>query len=179
MKIALSTVLLLAMTLAPGKEIRLEPAMKDPVTKAFRFVLQRQTNSLVWSAKAMPAEKYGFRPTSQQLTFSQIIAKVIKDNYHFCSAAAEKPAPVESVDPSEGKEKLIHVLSASFDFCKQSLVHLHDRSLGDTVHFSRETWGGRSAALFGLVEAWADRYRQAAQYLRLNGLDTPTAAVRD
>lgn len=156
----------------------------DPVIKAFKNVLMRQTNSLLWAADAMPTDKYNFKPnfkpSAQQSAFAQIIGQVVLSNNIYCSIlSGAKPQEESALSDKSSKDQLVSALARSFEFCKESLSKVGDSKLGDTVGFTRDSYNLRAAAAFELVETWADTYRHAAVYLRLNGLDPPTESVRD
>jgi hypothetical protein len=42
---------------------------KNPVTSVVKEILPRQQKNLVAAAEEMPADKVGFRPTPEQMTF--------------------------------------------------------------------------------------------------------------
>jgi len=76
---------------------------------------------------------------------------------------------------SDGKEKLVAGLKASFDFCATALAKVDDAKLGDEVELFGGHKGPRAFALIALTNDWADHYSSAAMYLRLNGMLPPTA----
>jgi len=76
---------------------------------------------------------------------------------------------------TDGKERLVTALKASFDFCSTALGKVDDSKLGETVELFGGRQGPRAFALIALTNDWADHYSAAAMYLRLNGLLPPTA----
>jgi len=86
----------------------------------------------------------------------------------------EVKAPVP-LKESDGKDKLVAGLKASFDFCTTALAKVDDSKLGDEVELFGGRKGPRAFALIALTNDWADHYSSAAMYLRLNGLLPPTA----
>ncbi len=76
---------------------------------------------------------------------------------------------------SDGKDKLVEGLKASFDFCTTALAKVDDSKLGDEVELFGGHKGPRAFALIALTNDWADHYSSAAMYLRLNGMLPPTA----
>ena len=167
----LSSVSLAALLLMPAAAA----AQGGPVSDAARMMAKDNAKFLLAAAEAMPADKYAFKPTPAQMSFGQLIAHIAGDDHFTCSAiAGVKPAPRTRIAPTEGKEKLVAALKASFDECDAALAALKDASLGDTVSW----YGGnvtRAMAVFGLLTDWADHYSQQAMYLRLNGILPPTA----
>jgi hypothetical protein len=149
---------------------------KDPVTSALRILLTRSRNNILGAITAMPADKFNYKPTPDQMTFAHLIVHIIGSNNGTCSKAADVPAPkVEEVKDTDSKDKLLAAATASFDFCGEALGKMDDSKLGDTV----ELFGGhqfpRAMAALGLASGWADHYGAAAMYLRLNGILPPSA----
>jgi hypothetical protein len=48
------------------------------VSDTVRELLTRESKNLIGSAELMPADKYGYHPTPQQMTFGQLI---VADHY--------------------------------------------------------------------------------------------------
>ena len=149
---------------------------KDPVTSVVREILPRQQKNIVAAAEEMPADKYGFKPTPGHMSFGHLMIHITESNDYLCAKIGDVPAPKpEELKDSDGKDKIVSALKASFDFCGTALSKVSDSQLGDPV----ELWGGRTAprafALIGLTNDWADHYGQEATYLRLSGLLPPTA----
>jgi hypothetical protein len=149
--------------------------VKDPVTASLRMLLPRSRNNILGAITAMPADKFTYKPTPDQVTFAHLV-HIIGSNNGGCAKAADVPAPkVEEVKETDSKEKLLAAATASFDFCGEALGKMDDSKLGDSV----ELFGGhqfpRAMAALGLASGWADHYTAAAQYLRLNGILPPSA----
>ena len=150
---------------------------KNPVTTVTKEILPRQEKNLVAAVEEMPANKFGYTPTEQQLTFGQLVLHIIGSNNHLCSTIGDIPevnAPVP-LKESDGKDKLVTALKASFEFCTTALSKVDDSKLGDEVEVFGGRKGPRAFALIALTNDWADHYSSAAMYLRLNGLLPPTA----
>lgn len=150
---------------------------KNPVTSVAKQILPRQQKNLVAAAEAMPADKFGYKPTEQQMTFGHLVLHIIESNNYLCShigdvPEAKPPAPLKE---SDGKDKLVAALRSSFDFCTTALGKVDDSKLGDEVELFGGRKGSRAFALIALTNDWADHYSSAAMYLRLNGLLPPTA----
>ena len=150
---------------------------KNPVTSVAREILPRQQKNLVAAVEEMPADKFGYKPTEQQMTFGHLVLHIIGSNNHLCSTIGDVPevkAPVP-LKETDGKDKLVAGLKASFDFCTTALAKVDDSKLGDEVELFGGRKGPRAFALIALTNDWADHYSSAAMYLRLNGLLPPTA----
>lgn len=150
---------------------------KNPVTSVAREILPRQQKNLVAAVEEMPTDKFEYKPTDQQMTFGHLVVHIIESNNHLCSKIADipeikAPAPLKE---SDGKDKLVTALKASFEFCTTALGKVDDSKLGDEVELFGGRKGPRAFALIALTNDWADHYSTAAMYLRLNGILPPTA----
>ncbi len=150
---------------------------KNPVTSVAREILPRQQKNLVAAAEAMPADKFSYKPTEQQMTFGHLVLHIIGSNNHLCSTIGDVPEVKPSVPlkESDEKDKLVAGLKASFEFCSTALAKVDDSKLGDEVELFGGRKGPRAFALIALTNDWADHYSSAAMYLRLNNLLPPTA----
>jgi DinB superfamily len=153
-------------------------AQSNPVMDSVRQIMQRQEGNLTGAAQEMPADKYGFRPTSQQMTFGTLVMHVVESNDFLCSRIAGVEEPKQGklkLSATDPKEKLVSALKSSFDYCKSALSKVNDSDLGAQV----KVFGGRqvpkAGAAISLTNDWADHYSQSAMYLRLNGLLPPSA----
>lgn len=171
MKRALAFILLASAAVGFGQQ------NKDPVSSVVKDILPHQEKNLVTAVEEMPADKFGYKPTSQQMSFAGLVLHITESNNYFCAKAGDVPEPnkAQELKETDGKDKLVAALKASFDFCNTAMTKVTDATLGDTI----EVWGGRKAprafALIALTNDWADHYSAAAMYLRLNGLLPPTA----
>jgi hypothetical protein len=148
---------------------------KNPVSTVLKESLPRQQKNLVAAAEEMPAEKYSYKPTEQQMEFGHLVLHVLQTNNYLCSKIGDVPAATQSLKDSDGKDKLVEGLKASFDFCTTVLSKVDDSKLGDEVELFGGRKGSRALAMFMLTGSWADHYSEAAMYLRLSGLIPPTA----
>ena len=150
---------------------------KNPVTSVAREILPRQQKNLVAAVEEMPADKFGYKPTEQQMTFGHLVLHIIESNNYLCSRISDAPEVKAAVPlkESDGKEKLVAALKASFESCSTALGKVDDSKLGDEVELFGGRKGPRAFALIALTNDWADHYSSAAMYLRLNGLLPPTA----
>jgi hypothetical protein len=151
-------------------------AVKNPVTASLRMLLPRSRNNILGAITAMPADKFSYKPTPEQMSFGHLVVHIIGSNNSTCAKAADIEAPkVEEVKETDAKDKLLAAATASFDFCADAIGKMDDSKLGDSV----ELFGGhqfpRAMAALGLASGWADHYSAAAMYLRLNGILPPSA----
>jgi hypothetical protein len=161
---------------APAATPQASAPVKDPVTASLRILLPRSRNNILGAITAMPADKFGYKPTPEQMSFAHLVVHIIGSNNFECAKAADIAEPkVEELKETDSKEKLLAGATASYDFCGDALSKMDDSKLGDSV----ELFGGRqfprAMAAIALASGWADHYAAAAMYLRLNGILPPSA----
>jgi uncharacterized damage-inducible protein DinB len=148
---------------------------KNPVATALKDVFPARQKNTIAAVEEMPADKFNYKPTADQMTFGHLVAHMIEANYMLCSGAASVPAPkAEVVKDTDSKDKLVAALKASFDFCGDALAKMDDSKLGEMTEGMGQQLSRARFAL-GIASNWADHYAEAAMYLRLNGLLPPTA----
>jgi hypothetical protein len=147
----------------------------NPVSTTLKVQLPRFSKNMVAAAEAMPAEKYGFKPTPEMNTFGHLVMHITQSNNTLCSKISGMAAPdVKSAD-SDSKDKLVAALKASFEYCTTALANVDDSKLGDSMMLFGNRPASRAAAMIGLSGSWNDHYGAQAIYLRLNGILPPTA----
>jgi DinB superfamily len=161
-------------TAAPATPQAAAP-VKNPVSTALRTILPLRQKNILAAIDAMPADKFSYSPTPDQITFGHLVVHIAESNNSQCARIAGVAAPkVDELKDTDPKAKLLAAASASFEYCSSTLANTDDSNLGDVVDFGR-IQGPRALAAFYLVGGWADHYGAAAMYLRLNGILPPTA----
>src|ERR687898_273906 len=151
-----------SLTLAGGTR---DPA--TPVSDAVRSAAARAEKNFIGAAEEMPAGKYGFKPTAAQMAAG---------NDALCSSIGGVPAPRRpELGAGASKEKLVARLRETFRFCETALSKVNDAKLGGMVPYFGSGEVSQAAAMVAAAEEWAGHYSQIAVYLRLNGLQPPTA----
>jgi uncharacterized damage-inducible protein DinB len=149
---------------------------KNPVTTGLKEILPGRQKNIIAAAEAMPADKYGYKPTADQMTFGHLITHIIEANNLFCSKVAAVPEPkVEEAKDSDPKDKLVAGLKASFDFCTEALGKADDAKLAEMTEAMGGQQVSRARLALALAGSWADHYGMQAMYLRLNGITPPSA----
>lgn len=149
---------------------------KDPASDALRTILAGRAKNTIAAFEAMPADKYGFKPTPEQMTFGHLAAHVVESNYYFCANVGNVPEPkVAEVKDSDSKDVLVADVKASFDFCNTAVAKASDSTMSSDITWFDGKPKARAWAFLGLASSLADHYGMAAMYLRLNGLLPPTA----
>jgi uncharacterized damage-inducible protein DinB len=149
---------------------------KDPVATSLRFLLQRSEGNTTGAVDAMPADKFSYKPTPDQMTFAHLVVHIVEFNYTICSKAADVPAPkVDESKETDSKDKLASAVKASYAFCSDAVGKMDDTKLADTIDLFGGRKGPRAMAALIASSGWADHYAAAAMYLRLNGITPPSA----
>ncbi len=148
---------------------------KDPVANAIRTLAQRYGHNITAAAEEMPADKYSFKPTAEQMTFGHLAVHIAEGNNFLCSKIGDASPPRAEAKETDPKDKLVKAVKDSFEFCGSVLGKLDDSKLGDMLTVFGGQKQSRAATLFMLSNSWADHYGMAAIYLRLNHLTPPTA----
>ena len=149
---------------------------KTSVSDVLRQMLDGREKNTVAAFEEMPAGKFDYKPTADQMTFGHLAAHVAEANYYFCANVGDVPQPkTEELKGTEGKDKLVAAVKASFEFCHTALAKADDSKMnGDITWFDGKP-RARTWAFLGLPSSWADHYGMAAMYLRLNDLVPPTS----
>jgi uncharacterized damage-inducible protein DinB len=133
-------------------------------------------------AKAMPADKYNFRPNPEEMSFGEVMAHIALANLGACSNASgmTRPAlPPRLVEWSKDtqkveveKETAIQFLGDSFDFCNKAVAAMTPTRMDTVV-------GPPARNLTGYEWLWAyfthtaHHRGQAEVYLRVSGIKPP------
>ena len=149
---------------------------KDPVSDVLREMLKGRAKNTIAAFEAMPADKFGFKPTPAQMSYGELAAHIVEGNYYFCANVGAVPQPkVTELKGSESKDALVAAVKSSFDFCGEALTKASDSRMNENITWFDDKPRPRVWAFLGLASSWADHYGMAAMYLRLNGLLPPTA----
>jgi len=174
MKTTCSLSLLLAML--PALAAAQAPPSPNPVSDALRQGLTRSSKNMAAAVEAMPAEKFPFKPTPDQMTFGHLALHIAESNHLFCSKISGAAAPEgPKLAETDAKEKLVAAVKESFDYCSSSLAKVDDSHLADSIPLFNGRSFSRAAVMFILSGSWADHYSAQSMYLRLNGVLPPTA----
>jgi hypothetical protein len=155
------------------------PSPASALAEAVRSSAGRAATNFLTAAEDMPAAKYGFKPSPAQMSFGDVIAHMAAGNDALCSSIGGVGLPKRSAMPTGApKEKLLVRLNETFQFCESALAGVDDSQLDAKVPYFGGQTVSRAAVMVAAAEEWAGHYSQIAVYLRLNGLQPPTAKRR-
>jgi len=150
--------------------------VKNPIATALKDTFPNRQKNTIAAVEAMPADKFSYKPSADQITFGHLVAHMVEANYGLCSGASAVPAPkVDEAKDTDAKDKLVAALKASFDFCGDAIGKMDDTKLGEMTAGPGGQQVTRARFALGITSNWADHYAEAAMYLRLNGIMPPTA----
>jgi uncharacterized damage-inducible protein DinB len=158
-----------------AQDAALAGPVANPVTTTVKSQLTRYGKNMVAAADLMPAEKYNFKPTPEMNSFGHVVMHIAQSNYFLCAKISGQAAPDVKLADTDGKDKLVAGLKASFEFCSTALASVDDSKLSDPVTLFGNRQTSRAGALITLSDDWYDHYGAQAMYLRLKGILPPTA----
>jgi uncharacterized damage-inducible protein DinB len=160
---------------ADAQEMAKLGTVSNPVSAAVKAQLPRFAKNMVAAAEAMPAEKFGFKPSPEMNSFGHVVMHIAQSNNGLCAKISGIAAPEVKIADTDSKETLVGALKASFEYCSAALEKVDDSKLGDQMMLFGNRPFSRAAVLIILSDDWYDHYGAQAIYLRLNGILPPTA----
>ena len=147
----------------------------NPVSGFVKAGVARYGKNMISAAEAMPAEKYGFKPSPEMNSFGHLVMHIAQSNNTFCAKISGQAAPEVKMAETDPKDKLVAAMKDSFAFCASALANVDDSKLGEQFVLFGNRPISRGGALVALGGSWTDHYATQAIYLRLNGILPPTA----
>jgi hypothetical protein len=120
----------------------------------------------------MPAEKYGYRLTPDQMTFGQWLIHSIERNYTDCAALKGEVVPDAQKQAASltGKAEISKALKDSFAYCAAALEGMDDAKVISSPRMSY--------AFLHIAVHNNEIYGNIVGYLRANGVIPPSTAAR-
>jgi len=130
-------------------------------------------------ADAMPAEHYGFKPNSDEMTFGEQMLHIAVSNVYRFHEITGIPSPFEldlNKPLSPDKANVVKVLGQSFDYVIDALPRITPAHLQHTWHIP--SWKGRNdpdgrAMIMNMFVHTAHHRAQGEVYLRAKGIKPP------
>lgn len=148
------------------------------LAKELAATFQRAATEMLDVAEAMPAEKYGYKPTPEMSTFADQLVHVAAIAQRFVDSAkgTKTEAPHHA---AMAKPELISLLKTTFQSAHEMITPLTDAQLLEPMKFP---FGDRTVtrATFwqGPLYQIRNHHGQLVVYLRMNGIVPPTTARR-
>ena len=155
----------------------------DPMAATVAQWFTMIERSFIGLADAMPAEKYGFKPTNGEFkgtrTFGEQVKHVACANFAFFNQIEKKEPPAGCANggpsPAETKDELMTYLRKSFTYAQSMLRKMTADNALEPVS---GPYGGPSTRLgITTLAVWhaSDHYGQLVIYLRMNGIVPPAS----
>ena len=172
-----NTILILAAALVSSGAFHAQ--MADPLSSEFRQMYDRVKNNLTKMAEKMPQEHYGFKPTEETRTFSQIVGHVADVQARTCSVINGAPKALNASSKT-GNAELVAALKESFSLCDQAFDSLTDANAVDTFMMPPGQHHSKIGPLMAAaVSHSSEEYGYMAVYLRLKGIVPPSSEASE
>ena len=124
-------------------------------------------------AEAMPAERYDFQPTAEEMTFSAQLLHIASNMVWLSSRYLEAgDFPKDLKQTNYSKEDILAILREAYDFAGRAIASLDPGRMEDTVEFFAGPLNKRQILI--LMNDHSTHHRgQLAVYLRLCGVTPP------
>jgi uncharacterized damage-inducible protein DinB len=139
---------------------------------------QRAATEILDVAEAMPAEKYGYKPTPEVASFGEQLVHVAGIVQRFVDTA--KGTKTDAAHPSStAKPEVIALVKKTFQSAQEMITPLTDAQLLEPVKFPiGDRIVTRATFWQGPLYQIRNHHGQLVVYLRLNGIVPPTSARR-
>jgi uncharacterized damage-inducible protein DinB len=153
-------------------------APKPTITSELVAAYQRVSTEILDIAEAMPAEKYGYKPTPEVYSFGDQLVHLAGIIQRFVDTS--KGTKTEAAHPhATAKPEVIAFVKKTFQTGQDTVAQLSDGQLLETVKFP---FGDRTVTRFTYWQTPLMQIRnhhgQLVIYLRMNGIVPPTTARR-
>lgn len=127
-------------------------------------------------AKAMPAEKYTWRPSEEVSSVEEVYTHIARYNFYYPHNSLGIPAPddvdVENIESISGKEEVVEILERSIEHVKESVEQMEASKLEEKTELYGRTVNGQ-AVLMQLITHKSEHVGQSIAYARMNGVVPP------
>jgi uncharacterized damage-inducible protein DinB len=138
-----------------------------------------QKDLILKAANAMPADRFGAKPTPPQQTFGERLMHIVQVNAMLYRTLGGKAAPPTINMQAGQKADVMMALQQSFDYGEALIKEFSDQQWIERVMPPRFLGPSASRAriiYFTMVHT-EDIYGQMVVYLRLNGVTPPASAA--
>lgn len=146
----------------------------NPFLEAFFKKWENSKKYTLEVAKLMPADRYDFKPTAEEMTFSeQLLHMAGNINWLSSSYLGGKHKKLYPDDlKNKSKEETIRIISEAYDSAANAIKEFKSEQLIDTVRFFAGPMN--KLQVINLLNDHQTHHRgQAIVYLRLNGIKPP------
>lgn len=127
-------------------------------------------------AKAMPAEKYSWRPDEGVMSVEEVYTHIARYNYLYPATSLGIPSPeninLDEIESITGKEEVISILEASINHLSDAMEKMPESKLSESTELYGRTVNGQ-AVLMQLITHMSEHVGQSIAYARMNGVVPP------
>lgn len=128
-------------------------------------------------AKAIPAEKYSWRPAEGVRSIGEVVMHVAGGNYYLLGMAGYKGKDLaKDYEKEADKEKILAQLKESMDWAKDVVMKMNDNDLEAKVKIFGGMESTKRNVLLILVGHHHEHLGQLIAYARSNGVTPPWSA---
>jgi uncharacterized damage-inducible protein DinB len=149
---------------------------KTAFTKMYLPVWEEAIAHCMDVAKAMPEEKYSYKPTKVSKTFAEQMVHIAAANRlltkRYVLGMEVKPNTPDASKMT--KEEILVMMQESFEFTAQTIKEIEQEQLDETCKmYHSGNIVSRAFALFFTQDHLANHRAKANLYLRMNGIEPP------
>jgi uncharacterized damage-inducible protein DinB len=154
---------------------RQQPAVDSRVAHELLTSWYDLERKLLEMAEDFPEDRYGYKPTREVRSFSEILHHVTEENLVYVQTARGERVDRDALDRQHvnGRKELVEFLKKSFDEGAALIANTTDRDMLEQVTNPYGKRLTRLAFWLELVQHAAEHYGNLVSYYRLNDLVPP------
>jgi uncharacterized damage-inducible protein DinB len=150
----------------------------DAVKADFLANLSGAQEKVLSLAKAVPEEKYSWRPAEGVRSVSEVYMHIAGANYYvltFVGLKTPEGVDVQGMEKITDKAKVLEALEKSYDYLKKTIDGMSDADMDKSFKVFGEDRTGRATLLL-LISHYHEHLGQSIAYARSNGVVPPWSA---
>jgi uncharacterized damage-inducible protein DinB len=137
---------------------------------------ERQKETMMKIADAMPEDKFGYKSTPPQRSYGEQVMHIATVNVDVLKwVGGQTPAPSFTAESAKTKADMLKAMSDSYDYGTALLKEQTDTTITQTIDGRFLGPSTRARVFWFLLGHSMDIYGQMAVYLRLNGVVPPAS----
>lgn len=127
-------------------------------------------------AKAMPAEKYSWRPEEGVSSVEEVYTHIAHYNFYYPNNSLGTSIPdhinVDNIESITGKEGVVQILEQSINYVTEQVEAMDNSKFEEQTELYGRTVNGQ-AVLMQLITHMSEHVGQSVAYARMNGVVPP------
>ena len=137
---------------------------------------ERQKETMMKIADAMPEDKFGYKSTPPQRSYGEQVMHIATVNVDVLKwIGGQTPAPSFTADSAKTKAEMLKAMADSYNYGIALLKEQTDTTITQTIDGRFLGPSTRARVFWFLLGHSMDIYGQMAVYLRLNGIVPPAS----